>query len=66
MGSSPLRVIGGGIAGFVVFNISLMVMEGVASSQSPMPAGLDMADEAAMRAWVATLPSSVFVLVMVG
>jgi hypothetical protein len=59
---SLLSVIAGVTAGVVV----IILAEGVKGSIYPYPAGIDMNDMEALKAFIATLPTAAFLMVMGG
>ena len=61
-----LRRLAATLAGFVVFTLTLTTVEVISAAIFPLPARVAMDDEAAVHAWMATLPATAFVLVLVG
>ncbi|HUD70774.1 MAG TPA: hypothetical protein VMQ62_02330 [Dongiaceae bacterium] len=60
-----LRTILALVAGAVTAFLVIACLEQVGSALHPPPPGLDMHDRAAMRAFIATLPWTAFVLVLI-
>ena len=60
-----LRYLGACLAGLLAGGIVVGLVEGVSSRLHPMPPGLDPKDGDAFREWVATLPTSAFLMLLV-
>ncbi|MFK7765688.1 MAG: hypothetical protein AB8B55_00495 [Mariniblastus sp.] len=58
------RKIIGVIVGLVVAGAAIAVVEGISSLVYRMPAGLDLNDKEAMKAWVSSLPFGAFLFVL--
>jgi hypothetical protein len=61
-----LRRLAATLAGFVAFTLTLTTVEVLSAALFPLPAGLAMDDEAALHAWIASLPAAAFLLVLLG
>lgn len=64
---SPLiRSVGGGLAGAVTAFVVILLMQQLTLRMYPLPAGLDVSDPEALRAYAATLPLGAFLMVLLG
>lgn len=53
------------VAGLFAGGATVALVEGLSSLWHPLPAGLDLQDQQAVREWIADLPTSAFLLVVV-
>lgn len=60
-----LRQIGATVIGLILGGVTVATIEWLSSLMHPMPADLDLQDSEAMRQWVAALPTSAFLMVLV-
>lgn len=61
-----LRNILGTIAGLAVAILVITLVQMVSSSMYPMPEGLEMSDQEGFAAYIKTLPTSAFLIVLLG
>lgn len=60
-----LRQIGATVIGLILGGVTVATIEWLSSLMHPMPADLDLQDSEAMRQWVAALPTSAYLMVLV-
>lgn len=59
-----LRRVLASVAALISFGVTVAVIESISHSMHPMPEGLDPKNQEALAAWIETLPTSAFALVL--